>query len=88
MVKIYNKKGAERHPKERRVFPVFNMQACDKENDKLSIMNYKEQIKEIEKLSKSIVKKSKKFIRHPDILYMDDLFTVIKDLKVIDDFLK
>ncbi len=51
-------------------------------------MTYKEQYQEIQEVTKSIVKKSKKFIRHPDILYMDDLFTVIKDLKVIDEFLK
>jgi len=51
-------------------------------------MNYKEQYQVIQRLTKSIVKKSKKFIRHQDILYMDDLLTAIKDLKVIDEFLK
>jgi len=51
-------------------------------------MTYKEQYQEIQRLTKSIVKKSKKFIRHVDGPYYEDLLTVIKDLKAIDDFLK
>ena len=52
-------------------------------------MNYNEQAKEIEKLAKSIVKKSKEFakrnIKEP---YFDDLMSIISDLKEADNFLK
>ena len=51
-------------------------------------MNYKEQYQEIEMLTKSIRKKAKNFIKHADGPYYDDLLSVIKELKEVDEFLK
>ena len=54
-------------------------------------MNYKEQLIEIKVLTKSIRKKSKKFVKtfdKVDTPYYEDLLAVIKDLKEVDDFLK
>ena len=52
------------------------------------IMNYQEQVIEIEKLTKSIVKKSKKFVKNPGGPYNMDLLRVIEDLTEADNFLK
>ncbi len=51
-------------------------------------MSYKKQVSEIEKLCKSIVKKSKKFAKNPGGPYSMDLMRVIDDLKEADNFLK
>ena len=51
-------------------------------------MNYKEQYREIERLTKSIKKKALNYIKHQEIPYQDDLLYVIKELKEVDEFLK
>ena len=54
-------------------------------------MTYKEQYQVIEKVTKSIRKKSKHFVKtfdKVDTPYYEDLLAVIKDLKEVDDFLK
>ncbi len=51
-------------------------------------MNYKQQLIEIKVLTRSIRKKANNFIRHVEYPYQDDLLSVIKDLKEVDDFLK
>lgn len=51
-------------------------------------MIYSEKLIEIERLLKSIKKKARKLVRHQDVLYQDDFFTVIKDLGKVDEFLK
>lgn len=54
-------------------------------------MNYDEQVKEIEKLTKSIVKKSQKFAKKYEgtgEIYYIDLMAVISDLKEADNRLK
>jgi hypothetical protein len=53
-------------------------------------MNYKQQSELIEKLAKSVIKKSKNFAKKNinDSPYYDDLKSVISDLKDIDNWLK
>ena len=51
-------------------------------------MNYNEQVKQIESLTKSMVKKSKKFAKNADVPYYIDLMSVISDLKEANNFLK
>lgn len=51
-------------------------------------MNYQEQVKEIEELTKSIIKKSKRFAKNADGPYYIDLLGVIAELKDADNRLK
>jgi len=51
-------------------------------------MNYKEQLFEIKKLTKSINKKAKKFVKNPGGPYNMDLLRVIDDLNEANNFLK
>ena len=54
-------------------------------------MNYKEQVNRIKKLTKSINKKSAKFVKSFDserYPYCGDLLRVIKDLEEAENFLK
>ncbi|MCK5614204.1 hypothetical protein KAR91_70720 [Candidatus Pacearchaeota archaeon] len=51
-------------------------------------MNYEDQVIQIEKLTKSIVAKSKKFAKSPGGLYNMDLLRVIDNLKEADNNLK
>lgn len=51
-------------------------------------MNYKEQSKEIKRLAKSIIKKSKEFAKKTDNPYYQDLGRVLDELREIDKFLK
>ena len=51
-------------------------------------MTYQEQSKEIEKLAKSIIKKSKGFAKNNVNPYYDDLSHVLSELREIDEFIK
>ncbi len=44
-------------------------------------MIYKAQLKEIERLTRSIKKKAKNFIKHVEYPYQDDLLNVIDKMK-------
>ena len=55
------------------------------------IMNYKDQLSEIKKLTKSINKKAKKFVKDIDEVkypYCEDLSRIIRDLNEANNFLK
>ena len=51
-------------------------------------MSYKEQLSEIKKLTKSINKKAKNFVKNPGGPYNMDLLRVIDDLNEANNFLK
>ncbi len=51
-------------------------------------MNYEEQVKQIEALTKSINKKAKKFAKNAKSKYFGDLVYVIEELENANKFLK